>query len=61
MKTLLFDTCVPRPLRNFLSQHQVWRAQDKGWGQLKNGDLLAVAEAGGIDVFITSDKNLRYQ
>ena len=33
----------------------------KAGGQLKNGDLIAVAEAGGIDVFITSDKNLRYQ
>jgi hypothetical protein len=61
MKTILFDTCVPRPLRNCLSQHQVRRAQELNWGQLKNGELLEVADAGGIDVFITSDKNLRYQ
>lgn len=31
-----------------------------GWGRLKNGELLASLE-GRFDVFVTSDRNLRYQ
>ena len=61
MKNVLFDTCVPRPLRNCLTAHKVRRAQDQGWGALKNGELLTAAESGGFDVFVTSDKNLQYQ
>ena len=34
--------------------------QDTGWGQLKNGDLLRAAEV-GFQVFLTSDKRLKYQ
>ena len=56
MKVLL-DSCVPRPLRQFLGGHQVSTAQEVGWGQLKNGDLLSRAE-GAFDVFVTADKNL---
>ena len=31
-----------------------------GWATLNNGDLLSAAEK-AYDVFITTDKNLRYQ
>jgi len=34
--------------------------QERGWGGLKNGDLLQRAE-GEFDLFITSDQNIRYQ
>jgi hypothetical protein len=34
--------------------------QKCGWGGIKNGDLLKLAEA-EFDLFITSDQNLRYQ
>lgn len=61
MKTVLLDTCVPRPVRNGLSAHNVRRAQEQGWGTLKNGELLNAAEQSGFDVFVTSDKNLQYQ
>ena len=61
MKNVLLDTCVPRPLRNCLSSHNVRRAQEHGWGALKNGELLTAAETGGFDVFVTSDKNMQYQ
>lgn len=30
-------------------------------GRLENGDLLTVAERSGYDLFLTADKNLRYQ
>ena len=32
----------------------------RGWGGIKNGDILRLAEA-EFDLFITSDQNIRYQ
>lgn len=32
-----------------------------GWNGLKNGELLGIAEAQGIDVFVTGDQTLRYE
>ena len=49
------------PLRTFLSGHLVRTAAEEGWDRLSNGDLLAAAESGGFDLFITTDKNMRYQ
>ena len=37
------------------------KAKDRGWDTLTNGDLLAMAEQAGFDVFVTADKNMRYQ
>ncbi len=59
MKVLL-DACVPRPLRLFLTGHTVKTAQEMGWGLLKNGHLLQVAEE-SFEVFITGDQQLKYQ
>lgn len=59
MKVLL-DACVPCPLRKLLPGHEVKTAQEQGWGLLKNGELLRMAE-GAFDVFITTDKRLKYQ
>ena len=59
MKVLL-DECVPSPLHKFLIQHQCTTVQRRGWKGVKNGALLAAAEA-EFDVFITSDQNIRYQ
>ncbi len=57
---ILLDACVPRPVRTFLPGHVVRTAQEMGWGQLKNGDLLRAAER-EFDAFLTSDRNLQYQ
>ena len=57
---VLFDGCVPRPLRRFLPGHTVKTAPELGWGALKNGDLLRVAEE-QFDLLLTADQNLRYQ
>lgn len=59
MKVLL-DGCVPRPLRRYLKNHEVKAAPEMGWGTLQNGDLIKVAEQ-EFEVFVTADKNLRYQ
>ncbi len=32
-----------------------------GWAKKRNGELLALAEAAGFDVFVTTDQNLQHQ
>ena len=41
--------------------HNVIEARDRGWATLKNGDLLQAAEQSGFELFLTADKNIRYQ
>ncbi len=55
---VLFDNNVPRALRQALIGHRVIEARERGWAELKNGNLLNFAEETGFDVFVTSDKNL---
>ena len=58
---VLFDQGTPAPLRHLLSEHVVETAYERGWSSLQNGDLIAAAEAAGFDVFVTTDRNLKYQ
>jgi hypothetical protein len=58
---ILFDQGTPAPLRHALAGHSVTTAFELGWSTLKNGELLAAAEGSGFDVFVTTDRNLRYQ
>ena len=58
---VLFDHSVPAPLSPYLTGHTVTEARIRGWDRLSNGDLLAEAERAGFDVFLTADKNIRYQ
>jgi hypothetical protein len=44
-----------------LRNHVVFTAEDRGWDELENGDLLMAAERDGFEVFLTADKNLRYR
>lgn len=57
---ILLDECVPWPMHKLLIGHECTTAQKKGWGGIKNGDLLKLAEA-EFDLFVTSDQNIRYQ
>lgn len=57
---VVFDICVPRPLRKHLPGHEIRTAQEMGWDTLQNGDLIRAAER-LFDVLVTSDQNLRYQ
>ncbi|MGV3662878.1 MAG: DUF5615 family PIN-like protein [Prosthecobacter sp.] len=57
---ILLDACVPMPLRKHLGTHTIDHASRRGWQEVKNGELLKLAEA-EFDLFITSDKNLGYQ
>ena len=58
---ILFDQGTPVPIRPFLKGHVVRTAAQEGWDALRNGHLLDAAEDAGFDVFLTTDKNLRYQ
>lgn len=42
------------------SSSAIRTVQDMGWSGVKNGKLLALADP-QFDLFITTDKNLRYQ
>jgi hypothetical protein len=58
---VLLDQGTPVPVRQHLLHHTVRTASQQGWATFGNGELLAVAETEGFDVFVTTDKNLRYQ
>ena len=58
---ILFDHGTPAPLRSFLAGHTVKKTQDLGWDTLNNGDPLRAAEEAAFEVFLTTDKNIRYQ
>jgi len=58
---VLFDQGTPAPLRKALNEHQVSPAFEQGWSNLQNGALIAAAEKELFEVFVTTDKNLKYQ
>jgi len=58
---ILFDQGTPAPLRRYLVGHSVDTAYERGWSDLRNGDLLARAEMDGYELLITTDQNMRYQ
>ncbi len=41
--------------------HIVITTQYQGWEGKKNGELIALADNDGFDVFVTRDRNLSYQ
>jgi predicted nuclease of predicted toxin-antitoxin system len=58
---VLLDENLPHRLRTAITGHQVETVKYKGWNGLKNGELLRAAEVDGVQVLVTSDKNLIYQ
>jgi hypothetical protein len=61
VRRILLDHCVPKPLRRWLPGEDVRTCHEEGWDAFRNGELLSAAEAAGFSIFITADKNLRYQ
>lgn len=57
---ILFDACCPRKLRFFLPPHEIATAQDRGWAELRNGQLLELAQH-EFDVLLSIDANIEYQ
>lgn len=58
---ILFDQGTPVPLRRYLTGHSVDTAYERGWSELRNGDLLERAERDGYELLITTDQNLKHQ
>lgn len=58
---ILLDHNLPRGLRRFLVGHEVKTAREMRWDTLKNGALLASAARAGFGVFLSIDKNLRFE
>jgi len=58
---ILLDHSTPAPLRYALKGHVVVETIERGWERLVSGALLETAETAGFEVFITADKNIRYQ
>jgi len=59
MRTLI-DECLNWRLARALTGHYSVSVQKMGWGGIKNGALLALAER-EFDVFLTGDRNLSLQ
>ena len=57
---ILIDESLPRYTFQIVQGYEAYTVQYMGWGGIKNGELLSRAE-GQFDVFLTADKNLRYQ
>jgi hypothetical protein len=57
---VVFDKCVPRPLRGQLPGHEILTAAEMGWGELENGNLIRAAEE-QFEAIITSDRQWKYQ
>ena len=58
--TIILDENLPKLLKGIFPNHTVTTVQEQGLAGTVNGALLAQLE-GVFDVFITADKNLRYQ
>ena len=56
---ILLNECTPRVVKTRLTGQNIRTVQEMDWSGLKNGELLA-AMNGQFDVFITTDKNLRF-
>jgi predicted nuclease of predicted toxin-antitoxin system len=59
---ILIDECVPSGLGVVLRKQgfKCDTVREAGYGSKKNGELLRLAEGNG-DVFLTIDKNIKYQ
>ena len=57
---IIIDECVPSIVKRGLPARGIVSVQDMGWAGAKNGKLLKLVVS-EFDVFITSDKNLRFQ
>ena len=57
---IILDENIPRPLLKWFALDEVTTVQKEGWAGVKNGELIARLD-GLFDVFVTADKNLRYQ
>jgi hypothetical protein len=58
---ILIDECVDQRVRLLFAGHDCQTAAYAKLAGLKNGALLAAAEAAGFEVMITTDQEIPYQ
>jgi hypothetical protein len=61
MLRVLFDKNVPYLLKRHLIGYQVQTADDEGWEQVSNGELISRADEAGYAIILTCDQNIQYQ
>lgn len=60
MKRVIPDENLPVRLRYHLAEFEIVTVQSQGWAGILTGKLIQLI-AGKFEVFVTGDKNLRYQ
>lgn len=58
---ILLDHNLDRRLKADISGHEVATAYESGWADVKNGELLSLAEQNDFDVLLTADTNISKQ
>lgn len=61
MKILLDENMPAKVKYDFGENFEIHTVKDMGWLGMKNGELLNLATINGFDIFLTLDKNLKYQ
>jgi len=58
---VLIDECVDQRLGLLFNGHDCQTASYAGFAGLKNGLLLAAAEAAGFDIMVTTDQEIPFK
>ena len=58
---ILLDECLPRRLKDRFASHDCYTVPEALLAGKKNGELLAIAERQGFEVFLTMDKGIEYE
>jgi len=58
---ILIDECLPIRLKDEYAEHIVSTVQEMGWHGKRDSELLKLAVDNGFEIFITIDKNIKYQ
>ena len=58
---VLIDECLPRRLKNHLSDHDSRTVPEAGLAGKRNGELLSLADQQKYEIFLTMDKGVEYQ
>jgi hypothetical protein len=61
MIRVLFDKNVPYPRKRYLTGYRMKTAEEEGWGQISNGELISRAEQAAYEILIACDQNVRYR
>ncbi len=58
---ILLEECLPKDLRKCLVGYECGTVPGAGFSGKRNGELLALAEHAGWQVFLTVDQGIEYQ